>query len=406
MSLTKATYAMINGAPANVLDFGAVSNGVTDDTAAILTALTSVNTNGGLVYIPYNTLFDKSAVYGAADPNVIIVDDSSINTGQPPGYKNKVRRTYSNDTVANDSWTEVASSHHPAIFLNNLGTAGTYSANNYYHSIIRAAGFRWNNDVIGGMQWLTSKSPRGDLWRTSDILGTSYNFVVNAAAHWTASTVYALNAMMNTTDGGVWKATTAGTSSTVEPTGTGPTFSDGTVTWTYQGEWNGGYTRIYYDEDGYGALLGDSSARWGVENSVSNARLSMNVNGTTNEVSLREDNLGISLINYTPTNGTQLGNVVSLKLGATLSGATPTLSTSFHPVTNAGATNMTDMVLPSSQTSGTVTLYFTNGNTTLVNSATFILKGGINVTPTATQIVQFIKNSSLSSAWIEISRNF
>lgn len=35
MSLTKVTYSMIEGAPPNVLDFGAVGNGVTDDTAAL-----------------------------------------------------------------------------------------------------------------------------------------------------------------------------------------------------------------------------------------------------------------------------------------------------------------------------------------------------------------------------------
>lgn len=35
MGLTKVTYAMIEGSPINVLDFGAVGDGVTDDTAAI-----------------------------------------------------------------------------------------------------------------------------------------------------------------------------------------------------------------------------------------------------------------------------------------------------------------------------------------------------------------------------------
>jgi hypothetical protein len=38
MTLTKATYSMIEGAPVNVLDYGAVGNGVADDTAALQAA--------------------------------------------------------------------------------------------------------------------------------------------------------------------------------------------------------------------------------------------------------------------------------------------------------------------------------------------------------------------------------
>ena len=39
MSLTKATYSMIAGAPVNVLDFGAVCDGVADDSAAVQAAI-------------------------------------------------------------------------------------------------------------------------------------------------------------------------------------------------------------------------------------------------------------------------------------------------------------------------------------------------------------------------------
>lgn len=51
MALTKATFSMIDGAQVNVLDFGAVGDGVTDDSAAIQAALDSLG-NGGTVYFP------------------------------------------------------------------------------------------------------------------------------------------------------------------------------------------------------------------------------------------------------------------------------------------------------------------------------------------------------------------
>lgn len=54
MSLTKVTYAMIEGSPANVLDFGAKGDGSTDDTAAIQLALDSL-TDGGELYFPPGT---------------------------------------------------------------------------------------------------------------------------------------------------------------------------------------------------------------------------------------------------------------------------------------------------------------------------------------------------------------
>lgn len=41
MSLTKASYSMVTGAPLNVMDYGAVGNGVADDTAAINAAMTA-----------------------------------------------------------------------------------------------------------------------------------------------------------------------------------------------------------------------------------------------------------------------------------------------------------------------------------------------------------------------------
>ena len=55
MSLTKATYSMIEGAPVNVLDFGAVGDGVTDDTAAIQAAVNAAEAISGCLYFPAGT---------------------------------------------------------------------------------------------------------------------------------------------------------------------------------------------------------------------------------------------------------------------------------------------------------------------------------------------------------------
>jgi hypothetical protein len=49
MALTKATYSMINGAVANVFDYGATGNGTTDDTAAIQAAF---NSGASCIFIP------------------------------------------------------------------------------------------------------------------------------------------------------------------------------------------------------------------------------------------------------------------------------------------------------------------------------------------------------------------
>ena len=51
MSLTKASYSLVNGAPANVLDYGADSTGTSDSASAFTAALAASN----LVYIPNGT---------------------------------------------------------------------------------------------------------------------------------------------------------------------------------------------------------------------------------------------------------------------------------------------------------------------------------------------------------------
>lgn len=74
MALTKATYSLIEGSPANVLDFGAVGNGVVNDTAAIQAAFNSGATS---IYIPQGT-YRVSAVAIDIPSNVRIKCEGKI----------------------------------------------------------------------------------------------------------------------------------------------------------------------------------------------------------------------------------------------------------------------------------------------------------------------------------------
>lgn len=68
MSLTKASYSLIDGAPINVRDFGALGNGVNDDTAAIQAAINYCQDNGFPLYFPPNVV---SQYYKTSAPLVI-----------------------------------------------------------------------------------------------------------------------------------------------------------------------------------------------------------------------------------------------------------------------------------------------------------------------------------------------
>lgn len=66
MALTKVTYSLIEGAPASVLDFGAVGDGVADDTIAVQAALAYAQTSGKSLYIPSGTYLVSSTSGGGA----------------------------------------------------------------------------------------------------------------------------------------------------------------------------------------------------------------------------------------------------------------------------------------------------------------------------------------------------
>lgn len=86
MSLTKVSFSMIEGAYLNVLDYGAVGDGTTLDTAAFDLAITAANANGVAVFVPAGTyrvgrIDLKSNVSLIGEPGTVLKRNDNILMG-------------------------------------------------------------------------------------------------------------------------------------------------------------------------------------------------------------------------------------------------------------------------------------------------------------------------------------
>ena len=80
MSLTKVSYSMIDGAPVSVKDFGAVGDGVTDDTAAIQAAIDYASTTGGNQVLFPSGRYNTSSTINITADGISLVGHGERNT--------------------------------------------------------------------------------------------------------------------------------------------------------------------------------------------------------------------------------------------------------------------------------------------------------------------------------------
>jgi hypothetical protein len=140
MSLTKASYSMITGAPVNVMDFGAVADGTTNSTAAVQAAMNSLSGKGGTVVIPRGVVYTIASLTWVNF--VDLLDDTSpegpatiLNGGNVSGAVNEYK---------------LLSGFHPSYILNvhNDWTLGTLGIGQTYSN--RAS---WIWEVNGNSIW-------------------------------------------------------------------------------------------------------------------------------------------------------------------------------------------------------------------------------------------------------------
>jgi hypothetical protein len=119
MSLTKATFSMIDHAPINAVDYGAVGDGVTDDTAALQTAIDAAGNWASVAFA--KTLYIPSGVYKTTStllirPYINIVGDSMGKTTIQPAIS-------SGPALSSDATTGVAEAYLQR--FNNFAIDGT-----------------------------------------------------------------------------------------------------------------------------------------------------------------------------------------------------------------------------------------------------------------------------------------
>ena len=127
MALTKVSYSMINGAPLNVKDFGAVGDGVTNDTVAMQAALDAANTaGGGSVFVPVGEYIITSPLIVFSDTTLFGDGPASLIHNKQPVYTiacNVIHIGYGFE------WNQDAQSFDPA--SNNDATITQLLANNF-----------------------------------------------------------------------------------------------------------------------------------------------------------------------------------------------------------------------------------------------------------------------------------
>jgi len=141
MSLTKVSYSMIQGAPLNIVDFGAspVSSQATNKSALQLAIAEANNNGGGVIFVPYdiNYGYDRQdnttwPDLSAVNTDVLVVDYSKGNTYSPPSVDGMQVRYWSSsspyDTLGqhdgNGQWIRAGHSPYIAISTDNEGGTG------------------------------------------------------------------------------------------------------------------------------------------------------------------------------------------------------------------------------------------------------------------------------------------
>lgn len=202
MSLTKATYSMIQGAVLNVLDYGADPSGTSDSASAFTAAIAAIN-DAGTIFVPTGFYLINTTIL--VNKRVAIIGTGNaeqVTSGYVAGTELRKASTL------NGPLFEIAQGkvHLEAMWLKGIagnGGAGVYvRAPNFSASRVTVSGMGDAGFTIGG----TTSGINANTWRLDACvsIGNNYGFVFtdnDAVVDCNAGTATNIKAAGNTLDG-------------------------------------------------------------------------------------------------------------------------------------------------------------------------------------------------------------
>jgi len=422
----------------SVVDYGAVADGTTDNTASILAA--AVSSGRKLLLIPYNVKYNRSTLLASVTlpDDVVFIDWSGINDFSAAGETTKHFGIVSRDSAPDDTHFAVDSGHHAIINLNNFGTAGTTSATERKATLVWSSGqFSLGSSNKLGFRGAAleqfTKETGSNYWVKGLRSLAPWVAISGNYERWSSGQVIAAVGVYRTSSDEHYVSASTGTTGATAPSHTSGTVSDGGVDWT----WVDSADRTVWAirEDGRAGIGTSFGVTWRHKVSDVDAVGGYSFEGEATGASkpaefkliptdaasavlptpyLRADSNGLNVMRsdgathicrFTDAEGMIARELVLVFTSNASTGATPSVDgISVLSVENSGATTITGFAGGSE--GQFIHLYFLNANTTLQTSATFTLTGSVDVTPTAGSVVTMMKvPPSITNRWVEVSRS-
>lgn len=423
-----------------ITDYNSIVADGTDQTSAITTWLQSLASDKSELYvIPWNCKFSYTSVIPEIPVGVVFWNFSALNGYANPGDTAKRFGLLSGDDAGNDTGLEIVSGHHPLLQFNNYGLSGTTSATNRNQTILYSSG-EYQIGPKGYREmgaYIFKKSNGNNWWEWNWNKLAPMAAVTSEFERWYASTAYTLNKYIMAAPN-IYKCTVAGTTGLVAPSHTSGTATDGGCTW----EWICTNEENILALDEYGRLRSNGgvastdliSFKQRADDPATTAIASIQAGGATKNVFLYltptngsgvavtqpvlkasvagglevVKSTGASLLSFTDADGPKLHKLCENETIATNNDTSPSVANAMVLyLDNSSATPIT--TLDDGRGGQVVELHAITGNTTFVNSATFILQGGVNISSFPVHSILRMRKvpSSIvgASPWVEVYRN-